>query len=88
MSFKFLRGEEERSLLQLEPTQLFTINRPTFVNVNNVEFCFQFDDEEPVVFGQGPDNLHIHVSPTPDGNVVFNNNGKTFKIFARERVDE
>jgi hypothetical protein len=88
MNFKFLRGEEERSLLQLEPTQLFTINRPTFVNVNNVEFCFQFDDEEPVVFGQGPDNLHIHVSPTPDGNVVFNNNGKTFKIFARERVDE
>ncbi len=87
MSFKFLRGEEEYGLLQLEPTQLLTINQPTFTSAN-VEFCFQFDDEEPVVFGQGPNDLQIHVSPTPDGNVVFNNNGKTFKIFARERVDE
>jgi len=88
MSFKFLRGEEEYGLLQLEPTQLLTINRPTFVNVNNVEFCFKFDDEEPVVFGEGPNDLQFHVSPTPDGYIMFNNNGKTFKIFARERVNE
>jgi hypothetical protein len=87
MNFKFLRGEEEYGLLQLEPSQVLTINRPTFTSAD-VEFCFQFGDEEPVVFGQGPNDLQIHVSPTPDGYVMFNNNGKTFKIFARERVNE
>ena len=53
----------------------------------NVEFCFQFDEEEPVVFGNGPNDLHINISPTPNGNVIFNNNGRVFKIFARERVN-
>jgi hypothetical protein len=88
MSFKFLRGEEEYSLLQLEPTQLLTINRPTFVNVNNVEFCFQFDEEEPVVFATGPNECSIQLSPTSDSNIAFNNNGREFKLFARERVNE
>jgi len=78
MSFKFLRGEEPLTL-QLAPTRF---------QYNDVEFCFQFDGEDPTVFGQGPNDLHIHVSPTPDGNIVFSNNGKTFKIFARERVNE
>lgn len=55
---------------------------------NNVEFCFQFDDEEPVSFGTGTNDLHIHISPTPNGNITFNNNGKVFKIFAREIDNE
>ena len=83
MSFKLLRGEQ--SAFRLEPTNFLTFRQPTF-NQNNVEFCFQFDDEEPVTFGHGPNDLHIHVSPTPNGNITFNNNGKTFKIFARERL--
>jgi hypothetical protein len=82
MSFKFLRGEEKTLLL--EPTQMLTLNRATFAPAN-VEFCFQFDDDEPVSFGQGPNDLHIHISPQPNGNMVFNNNGRTFRIFARER---
>jgi hypothetical protein len=83
MSFKFLRGEEKTLLL--EPTQMLTLNRATFAPAN-VEFCFQFNDDEPINFGSGPNDLHIHVSPTPNGNIVFtNNDGQTFKIFARER---
>lgn len=80
MSFKLLRGEESNFLTL---NQHLTI-QPTYPS-NDVEFCFQFDDEEATVFGQGSNDLHIHVSPTPNGNIVFNNNGRTFKIFARER---
>jgi hypothetical protein len=73
-NFKFFRGEENRLIF----------HQPAFLNINNVEFCFQFDDEEPVVFGQGPNDLHIHVSPTLNGNITFSDNDKRFKIFARE----
>ncbi len=78
MNFKFLKGKEEPGILQIAPMM---------VQYNNVEFCFQFDDDEPTVFGQGQNELHIHISPTPNGNIIFNNNGKTFKIFARERLN-
>jgi hypothetical protein len=87
MNFKLLRGKEEYSFLQLEPTQLLTITRPTFTP-SNVEFCFQFDDEEPVVFGSGPNECSIRLAPSPDGNMTFNNNGRIFKLFARERQDD
>lgn len=81
--FKFLRNDESIAtfnLMDYEPQ--FTIRQPRF---NNVEFCFQFGDEEPVVFGSGPNDLHINISPTPNGNITFNDNGRVFKIFARER---
>ena len=80
MSFKLLRGEDSHLTLR----QHLTIQQPTFES-NNVEFCFQFDEENPTVFSSGPNDLHIHISPTPNGNIIFNNNGRTFKIFARER---
>jgi len=78
MSFKLLRGEE---------TPTLTLS-PTFYQprrLNNVEFCFQFGDCEPVSFGTGPNDLHIHITPTENGIITFtDNDGKTFKIFARE----
>lgn len=78
-NFKLLRGED-KTTINLTPIFI----NPTFQN--EVEFCFQFDDDEPTVFGNGLNNLHIDISPTPNGNMTFlNNNGKTFKIFARER---
>jgi hypothetical protein len=82
MSFKLLRGEESEFLT---PTNnQLTFFQPQFTT-NNIEFCFQFDDGDPVSFASGENDLHIHISPTPNGNIVFNNNGRTFKIFARER---
>lgn len=77
MNFKFFRGEEDMGRL------VFYQPRP--LNINNVEFCFQFDDEEPTVFATGPNDLHIHITPTINGNIEFTNNNKKFKIFARER---
>mgnify|MGYP000580538268 CR=1 FL=1 len=58
------------------------------IRYDNVEFCFQFNDEEPVVFGRGPNDLRIHISPSPNGNVTFNDNERVFKIFARERQND
>jgi hypothetical protein len=81
--FKFLRGEE-KSLLMLEPMQQLTVTRARF---DDVEFCFQFGDEEPVVFASGPNDCNIHLSPTSDSNMIFNDNGRVFKLFARERND-
>jgi hypothetical protein len=81
-NFKFLRGKEESIFRLIENFQPITFNQPRFQN--EVEFCFQFNDDEPISFATGSNDLHIHVSPTPNGNISFTNNGQTFKIFARE----
>lgn len=83
MSFKLLRGNSDS--LFLEPIQQLTLRR---FELNNVEFCFQFEDEDPVVFANGPNQCNITLSPTPDGNITFTNNGKVFKLFARERLND
>ena len=84
MSFKLLRGKEEYSLLQLEPMQQLSLTR---YNPQNVEFCFQFGDDEPMVFANGPNECSINISPTNNGNVTFTQNSNVFKLFARERQD-
>lgn len=86
MSFKFLRGEEYFTTLNLEPTQILSL-RPYRV-IDNVEFCFQFNDEEPIVFATGPNECHITINPTVDGNMTFTDNDRTFKLFARERNND
>ena len=82
MSFKFFRGKDDM-FLQLEPTQLLTLNRHRF-NPENVEFCFQFGDEEPVVFATGPNECSIRLSPQTDSTMTFTDNDREFKLFARE----
>jgi hypothetical protein len=84
MNFKFFQGNNDM-FLQLEPTQLLSLNRHRF-NPENVEFCFQFGDEEPIVFATGPNECSIRLSPTIDTNITFNDNNKVFKLFAREIV--
>jgi len=75
MNFKFFKGEESQLIF-------FT---PRIVEPSNVEFCFQFGDENPVVFATGPNECHIRLTPTANSNMTFNDNGKVFKLFARER---
>jgi hypothetical protein len=86
MNFKFLRGKESYTL-QLEPIQQLSINRRLFTPAN-VEFCFQFDDDEPIMFGNGPNECTIRLSPSEDGYIIFTDtNNRKFKLFARERQD-
>lgn len=82
MSFKFFQKDNDNMFLQLEPIQQLTLTR---FNPENVEFCFQFGDDEPVVFATGPNECHITINPTRNGNMTFNDNGRVFKLFARER---
>ena len=84
LDFKLLRGKEENYFLRLEPVQQLTLTRPSFTPAN-VEFCFQFGDEEPVVFATGPNDCSIRLSPTSNTEMTFNDNGRVFKLFARER---
>ena len=79
--FKFFR-EEDSSLLMTTAIPRFTIY-PT--RIEDCEFCFQFNDDEPVVFATGTNECNITINPTTQGNVTFNDNNNVFKIFARER---
>ena len=78
MGFKFLQKKEIQH-------NNFVIFNQTRFNPDNVEFCFQFGDEEPVVFASGPNECIITINPTHDGSMIFNNDGRVFKLFARQR---
>jgi hypothetical protein len=73
--FKFFKGEET-SIFRFQPYPTFT--------PENVEFCFQFGNEEPVVFATGPNECSIRLTPTSEANIIFNDNDRVFKLFARE----
>lgn len=82
MDFKFFRGSENGlSLFRLEPTQILTLRGQRY---ENVQYCFQFDDEEPQVFGTGSEDLTLRIEPRADGVITFQHQGRRFKIFARE----
>jgi hypothetical protein len=65
--------------------------------LENCEWCFQFDEDEPQVFawtGEG-DNLDeepkviFTITNTENSYITFTHkNGKSFKLFARELTDE
>ena len=61
--------------------------------IPQAEWCFQFFDNEPVVFGCTKDenkssNLVIELRPTADDILTFSQNGMMFKIFPREMTEE
>ena len=61
--------------------------------IKQAEWCFQFFDNEPVVFGWTKDekqssNLVIELKPTEDDVLTFTQNGMSFKIFPREMSEE
>jgi hypothetical protein len=54
------------------------------------EFCFQFDDDEPVPFvecGKGDGTLTFNVGRGKDSGkiIITDKTGKTFKLFFREK---
>lgn len=74
MNFKFFKGDET-------PRLYLTPHR---YEPENVEFCFQFGNEEPVVFAWGPNECSIRLGQTTNSSMTFNDNGRVFKLFARE----
>ena len=62
------------------------------VTFENPEWCFQFDNEEPHIIylnssETDPINkkLVIEIKGDSTSNIVFQKDGKQFKIFAREK---
>ena len=66
---------------------------PTISNhkIENVEWVFQFNDDEPVFLAEpspygGAKEVTFTISNTTDSYIVFmDNKGNEFKIFAREK---
>jgi len=57
------------------------------------EWCFQFFDNEPVVFGWQPESsepspLVLQIQPIAGESLTFQQNGMVFRIFPREISEE
>jgi hypothetical protein len=78
-----------------EPTTYFgtaSLSTPR-IKFDKTEFCFQFDDDEPIVFALGgygadTDNVTFTINNSSDGYITFTGlDNKTLKIFAREHTN-
>jgi hypothetical protein len=70
-----------------------SVELPKQEQIQDAEWCFQFFNNEPVVFGwQGentpPTPLALQIQPTEGETLTFRQNGMEFKIFARPITDE
>ena len=83
MDFKFFRDNNEVLNFPLIGNRLLTVQPQ--IRYEDVEFCFQFGEDEPVPFMSGSEFCQITLDNTSEGNMTFTNNGNTFKLFARER---
>ena len=98
MDFKFFEEEKRTAIINLndywETTNSFTLGDTNPARVlyiqpqrfQNTEFCFQFGDNEPVVFANtAGSSCTIHLEPTSESNMIFNDgDGNVFKLFARQ----
>ena len=62
-------------------------------NFEQAEWCFQFFDNEPVVFAWSeedgdPGELVFTISPNETSSIAFSDKGMTFKLFARPMSEE
>lgn len=65
---------------------------PVDVIVNNCEWCFQFDDDEPIVFASSKEDatedqkkITFTLGNNTGSNITFKSNEKILKLFVRER---
>jgi hypothetical protein len=94
-SKKTKKVEEVIDNTQLEPIGEISLRQPE--KLENCEWCFQFDEDEPQVFawtGEA-DNLDeepkviFTITNAENSYITFTHkNGKSFKLFARELTDE
>jgi hypothetical protein len=66
-----------------------SVSLPESKPLSDAEWCFQFFDNEPVVFGwsaegEEPGNLTFELKPIESEGMNFTQNGMTFRIFPRE----
>ena len=83
-NFKFLSGNSNGLLsrygeITVNPNFYSTIS---VTNTTNNEFCFQFNNSEPVVFASGQHPLSFTINDNT-GNITFSDNNNTFTLFSR-----
>lgn len=66
---------------------------PTSTPILDAEWCFQFFDNEPVVFafskeGEEAGNLTLELKPVEGEGLNFKQNGMEFRIFPRPISEE
>jgi len=69
------------------------INVPEAQPIQDAEWCFQFFNNEPIVFawsneGEEPAPLVLQLQPTDGEGLNFQQNGMTFRVFPREISEE
>ncbi len=82
-------AKEQLELFPVEESQLQgSAEIPAQEPIKDAEWCFQFFNNEPVVFGWQSENtepapLVLQIQPVEGDIVTFRHNGMEFKIFAR-----
>jgi hypothetical protein len=70
-----------------------SINVPEAQPIKDAEWCFQFFNNEPIVFawsneGEEPAPLVLQLQPVESEGLNFQQNGMTFRVFPREISEE
>ena len=75
--------------------QIGTIQMAPSKKLEQCEWCFQFDDDEPKIFAWTEEDMTdedptvtFTIGNTEGAYVSFTKDGKTFKLFARELTEE
>jgi hypothetical protein len=76
---------------ELESNEIIKLKSPS--PIEDVEWCFQFFNNEPIVFafsneGEPAGNLNIELKPIEGEGLSFNHNGMAFAIFPRAISEE
>jgi hypothetical protein len=69
------------------------VNIPEAQPIKDAEWCFQFFNNEPIVFawsneGEEPTPLVLQLQPVESEGLNFQQNGMTFRIFPRQISEE
>ena len=78
---------------ELQQQDAGSIDVPEAQPIQDAEWCFQFFNNEPIVFawsneGEEPAPLVLQLQPTEGEGLNFQQNGMTFRVFPREINEE
>ena len=78
---------------ELQQQDAGSINVPEAQPIQDAEWCFQFFNNEPVIFGwqdegAAPTPINFKIEPVEGEALIFKQNGMEFKIFPRVISEE
>ncbi len=95
---KSKKTKKEKVEEVLQPAEEATIQLLQPKKLEDCEWCFQFDEDEPQIFAWTDDQMNkeedpkviFTISNTENSYITFTNakSGKNFKLFAREMTNE